>query len=70
MSVQTFYIRMIILFFFFLTDYVPKVILKKTIKKQPMNPKSLEVKKGLLASLLGKSLKWRDTVSQRINKTN
>lgn len=51
MSVQTFYIRMIILFFFFLTDYVPKVILKKTTKKQPMNPKSKITwsKKGIIS---------------------
>lgn len=33
---------------------MPKVMLKKTTKKQPMNPKSLEVKKGLLATVLGK----------------
>lgn len=51
MSVQTLYSRMI---FFFFRDYVPKAILKTSTKKQPMNPKSLDVKKELLATLLGK----------------
>lgn len=52
MSVQTLYSWMII--FLIYRDCVPKVILKKPTNKQPTNPKSLEVKKGILATLLGK----------------